>query len=144
MPSSRRYQMAKQGTSFTEGDLSFTWGEGENGVRDVIEIPDSRLYGRLARRIASGFIVETSDPVTVAPEPAPQGQGGFVRLSAPASDGDGLTFNAETGLFDPVPRAANIGSIDLPENATPADVAEAFNDLRVVLIEANIMEPDPT
>lgn len=135
-------RMARQGSSYTEGDVSFAWGFGDSAVREVIRNPLGERSGRIRARIAAGFIEETNDAVTVTP-PRP-GRGIPVVLSAIPEDGQSVVFNSDTRQFDPAPRVQNVTAIDLPENATAADIAAAFNDLRVVLIEANLMEPDPS
>jgi hypothetical protein len=141
-------KMARQGTSFTQGDISLAWGFGDNAVHEVIRLPEAERVGNIRSRIAAGYIVETDDPVTDVFVPhytAPVFNDPLIiRLSAPAEDGDGITFNADTGLFDPSPKAANISLIEVPENATAEDLATAFNDLREVLIEADLMEADPS
>jgi hypothetical protein len=119
------------------------WGIGANAVRQVISIRDDRLWGRLAAKIDAGYIEITSDPVTgseapTAPVPGPR----FMQLSEPPNTGDSIVFNAATGMFDPQPPAPNISQIPLPENATIADIAQAFNDLRSSLIEGAVIAPD--
>jgi hypothetical protein len=140
--------MARQGSSYTEEGLDLAWGLGPGAVREVVFFPPEKRFGRLVARIAAGYILETDEsvtPVGYIPSVHPATPSELtIRLSAPAGDGDGLVFNADTGFFDPSPRAANISSISLPDNATAADIAVAFNDLKVVLIEADLMEPDPT
>lgn len=137
-------QMARQGSSFTEGDVSLAWGMGASAVHDVVEIPEPLRSGRLRARIVAGFIEETDRPVTGGGMPPIVATGLLIELSEIPGNGQGVVFNSETHLFDPAPRVQNITSIDLPDNATAADVAAAFNDLRVVLIEAQIMDPDPS
>lgn len=138
--------MAVQGTSYTEGDISLAWGSGPGAVREVIHLPPAQRPGRLLARISAGYVVETDLPITegtIADVPI-QATGLFIELSAPPSDGQSIVFNADSGLFDPAPKAANIAQIDLPENATPEDVAQAFNDVITVLIDAGQMEPPPS
>lgn len=135
-------RMARQGTSFTEGDFGIAWGLGPGAVREVVDIPENKRTGRLRGRIASGYIEETDEEPTKPPSKPPASV--LIHLSEIPADGQGIVFNSDTNAFDPAPKAAALMPIDLPENATAEDVAQAFNDMIEVLVEANVMESPPS